>query len=188
VNFNLRTDSWLLIAVTLFISCIPLRAGAIDRFSQVTPGIWRGAQPENDLDYGLLKTTGIKTIIDLRDDQFAQEKPEAAKRGMNDLSFPMDSVVYPDEPTVVNALNALADVRNQPAFIHCEFGKDRTGLIVALYRIHQLGWTANDAHNEMMSHDFSPLEIFLDQFFWDHSQPGQLRGLIIPPIRSRSIN
>lgn len=37
--------------------------------------------------------------------------------------------------------------------VHCTYGQDRTGLIVALYRL-KTGWTRADAEKEMLEHGF----------------------------------
>jgi tyrosine-protein phosphatase SIW14 len=36
----------------------------------------------------------------------------------------------------------------QPVFVHCQAGKDRTGLVVAVYRILVDGWSVDDAISE----------------------------------------
>ena len=39
-----------------------------------------------------------------------------------------------------------------PVLIHCQGGSDRTGVMVALYRMAFQGWDLEEAKNEMMSH------------------------------------
>jgi protein tyrosine/serine phosphatase len=41
-----------------------------------------------------------------------------------------------------------------PAFIHCQHGADRTGTMVAVYRVRVQGWTKEDAIKEMMEEKY----------------------------------
>lgn len=38
--------------------------------------------------------------------------------------------------------------------IHCEHGQDRTGLVVACYRVQHMGWTHEAAEKDMLAHGF----------------------------------
>jgi len=42
----------------------------------------------------------------------------------------------------------------QKVFVHCYFGRDRTGVMVAAYRMSQQNWTADQAVEEMYSFGF----------------------------------
>ena len=50
---------------------------------------------------------------------------------------------------VEEAVNILADPQDQPVFVHCEFGKHRTGAVVAIYRVKNCGWTEWTARDEL---------------------------------------
>jgi protein tyrosine/serine phosphatase len=50
---------------------------------------------------------------------------------------------------VIQALRILADRSNRPILVHCQHGADRTGVILALYRVVVQGWTKEDALREM---------------------------------------
>src|SRR5262249_62401605 len=50
---------------------------------------------------------------------------------------------------VFEALKIMADPQNRPLLIHCQQGADRTGAMVALYRVVVQGWTAEKAVEEM---------------------------------------
>ena len=43
----------------------------------------------------------------------------------------------------------LDDERNHPIFLHCLHGKDRTGLMVAIFRMARQGWSFDKAYTEM---------------------------------------
>jgi protein tyrosine/serine phosphatase len=50
---------------------------------------------------------------------------------------------------VLEALRVMADPANRPLMIHCRHGSDRTGALVALYRVVVQGWTKEKAVEEM---------------------------------------
>jgi protein tyrosine/serine phosphatase len=50
---------------------------------------------------------------------------------------------------VLKALRIMVDPRNRPLMVHCRHGADRTGAMVALYRVVVQGWTREQAVREM---------------------------------------
>ena len=42
----------------------------------------------------------------------------------------------------------------QPVLVHCQHGSDRTGTMVAIYRVVVDGWTKAEATNEMINGGF----------------------------------
>jgi protein tyrosine/serine phosphatase len=65
--------------------------------------------------------------------------------------FKSQVILYEQGKGIAKLLQVIDDPKNQPVFIHCEHGKDRTGLIVALYRVFYQGWPKAKAHNEMIA-------------------------------------
>jgi tyrosine-protein phosphatase SIW14 len=62
-----------------------------------------------------------------------------------------------DQKEVVKFLKVVADPDNQPVFVHCRRGADRTGCAVAAYRVVEQGWPLDDALAEMHRFRFNPL-------------------------------
>lgn len=128
----------------------------IPNFHTVTSSIDRGARPSAK---GIkwLAHTHVATDIDLENDESAisDERKMAKDEGIRFLSFPMDSGETPSDETVNEALSAIASSANEPVFVHCHHGEDRTGLIIGLYRIRHEGWTAKQAYSEMLKYGFS---------------------------------
>jgi protein tyrosine/serine phosphatase len=52
------------------------------------------------------------------------------------------------------ALGALADASSYPIFVHCKKGLDRTGVVIALHRVFDQGWSPQDARAEMYALGF----------------------------------
>jgi protein tyrosine/serine phosphatase len=150
----------------------------IPRFAQVSPGIYRGAQPEEQADYDRLKAVGVKTILNLRffSWDIADEQQLAKEMGFAFFSVPTQaSPIPPSVGTINRALEILANPSLRPVFIHCAHGRDRTGLVVALYRIYYEGWKSADAYAEWQSFGYeeSFLMAGLEQYFREHDDPSR---------------
>ena len=62
-------------------------------------------------------------------------------------------------------LQIVANPANLPIYIHCKHGQDRTGLVVALYRIFNEGWTPVEARKEMLQLGFHTMLLGLNHYF-----------------------
>jgi protein tyrosine/serine phosphatase len=59
-----------------------------------------------------------------------------------------------DDKHVIEVMNMLRKAENGPFLIHCQHGADRTGLMTAMYRILEQGWTPDDALSELIDGGF----------------------------------
>ena len=59
-----------------------------------------------------------------------------------------------EDAQVVRTLKLLRDADKAPFLIHCQHGADRTGLMVAMFRIVEQGWSKADAIEEMRKGGF----------------------------------
>ena len=118
----------------------------LPRFQQVSERLYRGAQPR---DGGLirLRELGINTVINLRgaSAQTRAEEAEARALGLNYFNIALPNWGRPQDARVRRILEIIAAPENGRVFIHCRSGVDRTGLIVAMYRMTNEGWNTNDA-------------------------------------------
>jgi protein tyrosine/serine phosphatase len=133
----------------------------LSNVGRVTPYLYRGAQPRPE-GYATLKKMGVKTVINLRTTSSEKKLVEAA--GMKSVEAPMS--VFRD--VNVKSVEAIIDIINnpayQPVFIHCKQGQDRTGVVVAVYRMKVDGWSFQDAEAEMQSFGFDDIWIELKEF------------------------
>ena len=60
----------------------------------------------------------------------------------------------PQDDDVVRFLQIVTDESRLPAFVHCRRGADRTGMMVAIYRIAVQGWDKEQAIAEMTQGGF----------------------------------
>lgn len=128
----------------------PLSRPGISNFYIVTTNLYRGAQPTAE---GMkqLKAMGVKTVVNLR--SFHSDKDEVAGTGLKSVRFEVKPWHAEDED-VIGFLKVMADTNNFPVFVHCERGADRTGLMCAMYRIVDCGWTKQQALDEMREGGF----------------------------------
>lgn len=128
---------------------------------RVAPGIYRGAQPTAE-GYATLKRMGIRTVVNLRAKHGERKAVEAA--GMRAVAVPIDALARIDAAAVRKAVALLADPANRPVFVHCAHGRDRTGVVVAVYRMDVDGWDVSDAEAEMQSFGFNDVWRHLKRF------------------------
>lgn len=106
---------------------------ALGNFAEVSPGLYRSAQPNRE-GYKRLKALGVKTLLSLKADS-AREREEAGAVGLAVENVPMGGFSQPSFEQVDRALAIIADPSKRPLVVHCQFGKDRTGFVVASYRV-----------------------------------------------------
>jgi tyrosine-protein phosphatase SIW14 len=123
----------------------------LTNIGRMAPGILRGAQPERE-GFATLKAMGIRTVINLRTRHGEREAVEAA--GMRYVEIPMSFWKDVDPAVVRMALSVMTDPVNQPVFVHCSRGVDRTGVVAAVYRMEVDGWSEAEAEAEMEAFGF----------------------------------
>ena len=123
----------------------------VPNFGQVTPSLFRGAQPSDD-GLGALAKMGVGIVVDLRGDS-DNERQQVTKLGMEYVAIPSQCSHMTTEG-IAKFLTILRDHPDKKVFVHCHYGVDRTGMMVAAYRISQ-GWTAEESRREMESFGFS---------------------------------
>jgi len=131
----------------------------IPNFCVVTPGVlWRGARPGTDGAAWLIKQ-GVRTVVNLElllEDRAAFEAAPVASEGHYEAGYfrlrdwePLPLLA----PAVVDdhVAHFLAIVSGQPkpVYVHCRSGQNRTGLMVAAYRVVMEGMPAEEAIAEM---------------------------------------
>ncbi len=112
---------------------------------RVDDSLFRGAQPD-DKGYPALKKMGIKTVVNLR--AFHSDEEQCQANALTYVNIPIKT--WDTEPEeIVAFLKVMQDPEQQPVFVHCLHGADRTGMMCAFYRIVVQDWSKEEAINEM---------------------------------------
>jgi protein tyrosine/serine phosphatase len=126
----------------------------IDNFGRVNDNYYRGAQPEGR-DYDDLGAIGVKTLVNLTsDDAEPNERAMAERAGMHYFQIPMTTHEPPTSAQLAQFMRIVNDPANKPVYVHCVGGRHRTGVMTAVYRMSEDGWTADQAFKEMKQFKF----------------------------------
>ncbi len=123
----------------------PLTLEGVRNLYRITPMLYRSEQP-TALGFKNLEKLGIRTIINLR--WFNNDDQETA--GTQLRTERVRIVTWDiDDHHVIDVMRLLKHTENGPFLIHCQHGADRTGLMSAMYRVLEQGWTTDEALQEL---------------------------------------
>jgi tyrosine-protein phosphatase SIW14 len=142
-------------------SSLPKPNDDIPNFHEVHPWLFRGGQPNQDGMHRLYDM-GVRTVIDLRSDpnQIASEQQVCQAHGMRFISIPMSASRSPSQQAISKFLSIVDGASkkgdNGAVFVHCHHGSDRTGAMIAIYRMQHDHYSYDQANSEMMKYGFNP--------------------------------
>jgi tyrosine-protein phosphatase SIW14 len=141
----------------------------LPNFHQVNPRLHRGGQPRPG-GIGLLSSLGVKTVINLRDDDERAEAEgrEATAAGLRYLNIPLARWDRPAAADIERVLALIDDPANGVVFVHCAHGADRTGVVLAAYRISRDGWTSEQAKAEAKQYGMKFWQRGMKDFIHDY--------------------
>lgn len=150
-----RPDNW----------AIPLAIDAgVPNLNRVTENLYRSAQPSKEGFIFLSKQPEllkgdkpVKTIISLR--AFNDDAPVVSKNSPLHLEQIRFKTWHPEDEDVIKFLRIATTSSMQPVLVHCQHGSDRTGTMVAIYRIAYQDWSKAQATEEMINggYGFHPM-------------------------------
>jgi len=154
----------------------------VPNFGEVTPWLYRGAQPSRQGFQGLA-AMGIDIVVDARLSGKSSEKKVVNAAGMQYISIPWHCM-FPKDKVIAQFLTVVRENPKKKIFVHCRYGDDRTGMMIAAYRMAVESWTAQEAWAEMQQFGMNrkicfPL-VSYEKRFPEHLKkaPG-LRGTVV---------
>lgn len=122
-------------------ACLSCAAQALPtNLARVDGKVWRSAQP-TATDFTELRQQGITTILNLREWHNDASKTDSPTLSLQRVRMNAGSI---PEKDLVRAVKVLKDAPG-PVLVHCWHGSDRTGTVVALYRMTVQGWAREQA-------------------------------------------
>src|SRR5204863_3773753 len=111
---------------------------------KLNDSIYRSEQPDADA-FHYLSSIGLKTVLDLRDSH--SDTPFFKANSFTYFNVPIITRNFNDSEVV----QSLRIIKNspKPILVHCKRGSDRTGLVMAMYRIIFENWSKDKALEEM---------------------------------------
>ena len=94
----------------------------------------------------------IKTVVSLR--AFNDDAPPAVARAGLRFEQIRCKTWHPEDEDVIKFLRIATTPALQPVLVHCQHGSDRTGTMVAIYRVTHDGWSKAQAIDEMVNGGF----------------------------------
>ncbi len=142
----------------------------VENAGKISDFLYRGAQPRGE-GFQALRNLGVAIVVDLRNSKpmkneggETREQLRVERAGMRYVEIPTSAFFGPTERQVATFLQLLHDNEKQKVFVHCYFGDDRTGVMVATYRIAVDHWTSDEAYNEMRAYHFHKHLILMGHF------------------------
>ncbi len=190
---SLRLWLWIVIVGLIVIGAWAGRSAYLHyrmNWGVVEPGsIYRSAEIPVSLVRDRIADNHIGVIVFLSNEDDAEiqaEKAAANDAGVKFLNYPMNGDgVAPDPNQYVNALVAVNDaVKNHvPVLVHCHSGAQRTGGVIAMYRLLVQHADPATAYAEMRHYGYDPrrnqaLLPFLNQHIDDWAAALVARGVI----------
>lgn len=130
---------------------------SIPAFYKVNDTLYRGGKPDIE---GLqrLKNMGFKTIVSFQQesDDVNNERAMVHAFGMEFYNIPLTVQERPSDEAVLKFLDIVTNENNFPVFVHCASGRDRTGAMIAMYRVVVEAWTIKEAYQEAKALGFWP--------------------------------
>lgn len=138
-------------------SALPkIAEGDIPNFARVDDNVYRGGMPSYE---GLrqLKEAGVRTIVSLANEKkyVEGERAAAEQLGMHFVFIPLSAWKGPKQNDIDAFLALMQNSKDSgKVFVHCMHGQDRTGAMIAMYRMRHDGWSEKKAYDEMLDNGF----------------------------------
>lgn len=128
---------------------ITLQNSKLDNLYQIDEGVYRSEQPSAD-DFKALEQYGIEEVLNLRRLHSDNKKAQGTSLKLHRLKTNAHSISIEELTEALKIIHR----RKGPILIHCRHGSDRTGAVIAMYRIVFQGVSKEEAIEEMKNGGF----------------------------------
>lgn len=151
-----------------------VQLSGVENLYRIGEDLYRGGQPD-EAGFSALEKLGVRSVLNLR--VYHKDTHKARHTGLHLMEYPVSggSVTEAD----VEACLRMIREAPKPVFVHCWHGSNRTGIVVAAYRIVFQGWSVEAAENELRDETYGYRE------FWYGNLVKLLRGTDWAAMRSR---
>ncbi len=127
----------------------------VPNFGEVTAQLFRGGQPTTE-GFRALKDFGIEIVVNFRDEpaEIESERRAVEALGLRYVSISWKASQIPQGAQVAEFLKLLQTSPGKRIFAHCRFGSDRTGVMIATYRLAFEDWQPAQALREMRTYHY----------------------------------
>ena len=127
----------------------PVSIEGVENSYRISADLYRSAQPERE-GFTALQKMGVRSVLNLR--EFHKDTRKARHTQLHLMAYP----VAAGEVTAADVENCLALIAGapKPVLVHCWHGSDRTGIVVAAYRIVFEKWSVEEAEKEFRDERF----------------------------------
>lgn len=138
----------------------PIKLDGVPHLNVVKPNLFRSAQPTSEGFKALQDKLHVQAVLSLRES--SNDLGLLAGTMIENKSVPMNAMTI-TEAQVIAALKILnAEMAKGPVLVHCLHGSDRTGAVIAMYRILYQRWSKEQAIDEMKNGGFGFHSIFFN--------------------------
>lgn len=135
--------SFLLLACPMLQAAERVVMPGVENSYRISSDLYRSAQPEPE-GFTAMQQLGVRAVLNLR--EFHNDTRLARHTNLLLMAYP----VAAGELTAADIENCLALIARapKPVLVHCWHGSDRTGMVVAAYRIVFQNWSVEKAEEE----------------------------------------
>jgi hypothetical protein len=126
----------------------------IPNFARVTETLYRGALPDAEGYRALVEKLNVARVCSIIEQERSEDMRHALGSGIEEWKhIPFSDRDAPAADKVREWLDYIRTSETAAAgaiFTHCRGGRHRTGMLIAVYRVTDCGWTREQAYNEML--------------------------------------